>query len=268
MRTRLILALLLIPATLIAAEPNCPNVIVILADDMGIDSVSGYNPEMGMKTPSIDQLMREGMSFTDAHSTSGVCSPTRYSVLTGRYNWRSSLKRGTVSKWERPLIEDQRLTLPEMFREHDYDTACIGKWHLGWNWPKKSGGTTEKLNEIDFTAPIKGGPNDHGFDYYFGDDVPNWPPYAWRENDKLLGELTAKMEAGAMLGVSAGPSVEDWDFTQFSLSTRNDGRTIFVSVRTRKSRSFSMCRCRHHTRRSLPARSSKVHRRSVSMRIS
>ena len=86
-----------------------PNIIVILADDMGLDSVSAFNSRMGMTTPAIDQLAREGMSFTDAHSTSSVCSPTRYGLLTGRYNWRSRLKRGIVGKWERPLFETPRL---------------------------------------------------------------------------------------------------------------------------------------------------------------
>ena len=138
--------------------------------------------------------------------------PTRYSVLTGRYSWRSRLKRGIVGKWERPLIDDKRLTLPEMFAEHGYNTAMIGKWHLGWHWSGKDGKQTETLNEIDFTKRVKGGPIDHGFDYYFGDDVPNWPPYVWRENDRLLGEITSQMKQGAMLGVSAGPSVKDWDF--------------------------------------------------------
>ncbi len=199
---------------LLSGQENSPkpNIILILADDMGIDSVSAMNDKLGLETPAIDRLVSEGMSFTDAHSTSGVCSPTRYSVLTGRYNWRSRLKQGIVGKWERPLIEDKRLTLPEMLREQGYATTMIGKWHLGWHWPKKGGGTTEKLGEIDFTAPVSGGPNDHGFDDYFGDDVPNWPPYVWRKNEQLLGELTSQMKSGAMLGVSAGPAVDDWDF--------------------------------------------------------
>ncbi len=194
------------------ANETTPNVIVILADDMGIDSVSAFNDQLGMSTPAIDQLVQQGISFTDAHSTSGVCTPTRYGLLTGRYNWRSRLKRGIVGKWERPLIEDQRLTLPEMMKQHGYDTACIGKWHLGWLWPKKGGGTTEKLAEIDFSQPVDGGPNAHGFDYYFGDDVPNWPPYVWRENERLLGDVSQTMKQGAMIGVSAGPAVANWDF--------------------------------------------------------
>ena len=232
-----VLALLSITAALHAADSARPNVIVILADDMGIDSVSALNDKMGLKTPAIDQLMREGMSFTDAHSTSGVCSPTRYSVLAGRYNWRSRLKRGIVGKWGRPLIEARRLTLPEMFRANGYDTACIGKWHLGWHWPKKGGGTTEKPGEIDFTAAVKGGPNDHGFDYYYGDDVPNWPPYAWRENDRVLGEITTRMKAGIMAGVSSGPAVADWDFRAV-LAEYTKGWCQYIRERTDQQRPF------------------------------
>lgn len=205
------LSLTLVSSKAIAETPH-PNVIVILADDMGLDSVAHFNAKLNLKTPAIDRLAAEGMSFRDAHSTSAVCTPTRYSVLTGRYNWRSRLKRGIVGKWERPLIQQQRVTIAEMFQHHDYQTACIGKWHLGWNWPKQGGGTTSKQNEIDFTQPITGGPNDHGFEYYFGDDVPNWPPYAWRENDRILGNITTTMKAGALVGVGAGPAVEDWDF--------------------------------------------------------
>ncbi len=189
-----------------------PNIVLILADDMGWDSVSALNLEMGMETPNIDRLASSGVLFTDAHSPSSVCSPTRYSVLTGRYSWRSRLKKGIVGQWERPLVEPERLTLAEMLRERGYATACIGKWHLGWNWPRVGGGTTERRSEIDFTRPVTGGPIDHGFDWYFGDDVPNWPPYAWRENDRLLGRITTEIRGTPLVGVSPGPSVGNWDF--------------------------------------------------------
>jgi len=189
-----------------------PNIVLIYADDMGYDAVSEYNDRLGMETPNLDRLVRQGMMFTDAHSSSGVCSPSRYSLLTGRYHWRTRLKSGIVGKWERPLIKDERLTMPELLQDAGYDTAMFGKWHLGWNWPAKDGDTTSGPDRIDFDAPVTGGPVDHGFDYYFGDDVPNWPPYAWRENDRVLGDLTTTMEKGRMVGVSSGPAVEDWSF--------------------------------------------------------
>ncbi len=187
-----------------------PNIVLILADDMGIDSVAAFNDKLGLETPHLDRLVAGGMSFMDAHSSSAVCSPTRYGLLTGRYNWRSSLKSSIVGRWAPSLIDEKRLTLPAMLRKKGYATTMIGKWHLGHNWPKKGGGITTKLAEIDFTGSIKGGPVDRGFDYWFGDDVPNWPPYAWRENDRLLGKITTTSKALGLKGVSDGPAVADW----------------------------------------------------------
>lgn len=195
------------------AADQRPNIVLILGDDMGIDSVSAFNNKMGLKTPNIDRLVGEGMSFMDAHSSSAVCSPTRYGVLTGRYNWRSRLKRGIVGKWERPLIGEDRLTIASMLKTKGYGTRMIGKWHLGHNWPKKGGWFTEKLDEIDFGGRLEGGPTDRGFDYWFGDDVPNWPPYAWHENDRLLGEITTTAKESGLtsyVGVGDGPAVADW----------------------------------------------------------
>ena len=108
---------------LIAETP--PNIILIFGDDMGLDCVNAFNDRLGLKTPHIDRLANEGLSFMDAHSTSAVCSPSRYGLLTGRYNWRSRLKQGIVGKWERPLIEPNRLTMPEMLRRQGYRTHMI-----------------------------------------------------------------------------------------------------------------------------------------------
>lgn len=186
--------------------------VLILADDMGIDSVAALNERCGLATPNFDRLVREGMTFTDAHSGSAVCSPTRYGVLTGRYSWRSRLKRGIVGKWQPPLIAADRLTLPGMLRQAGYHTACIGKWHLGWHWPKAGGGFTTQPAEIDWHGRLRGGPTERGFDLYFGDDVPNWPPFVWIENDRVQGVPSATMKAGAMVGVSAGPARPGWQF--------------------------------------------------------
>ena len=205
--------LLLVTASSLSVAADKPNIMLIFADDMGIDSVGALNDRLGLKTPNLDRLAAEGISFMDAHSTSGVCSPSRYGLLTGRYHWRSRLKRGIVGQWERPLIEDGRLTLPSMLKQHGYVTQMIGKWHLGHNWPKKGGGFTEKLAEIDFSGSIPGGPNAIGFDQWFGDDVPNWPPYAWRENDRIVGTITTTSKAIGLTkytGVGNGPAVKDW----------------------------------------------------------
>lgn len=164
-----------------------PNIVFILADDMGIDSVSALNARCGIETPHIDRLIRQGMHFTDAHSGSAVCSPTRYGVLTGRYSWRSTMKRGIVGRYKPPLIGGDRLTVGGMLQDSGYHTACIGKWHLGWNWFDKNGKPTTNAKTVDYSKATSGGPVDRGFHYYFGDDVPNWPPYVYFENHKTLG---------------------------------------------------------------------------------
>jgi arylsulfatase A-like enzyme len=174
-----------------------PNVIIILADDMGSDSISAFNDKLGFKTPRIDALAKESMVFSDGHSGSAVCTPTRYGLLTGRYSWRSRLKKGIVPKWDAPLIEEGRMTIASMLSENGYATACIGKWHLGWEWPFESGdevpigngGALGKLaaRGVDWKAPVTGGPIDRGFDYHFGDGTINWPPFVYVENDRLLG---------------------------------------------------------------------------------
>ncbi len=169
-----------------------PNIIIIYADDMGYGDAQCYNFRSLIPTPHIDNLASEGMIFTDAHSASAVCSPSRYSLLTGRYNWRTSLKKHVLWPWEKPLIKQERITLPEMLKEKGYQTGAIGKWHLGWNWPTTNGkeARNENGHNVDYSKPIGGGPVAHGFDYYYGDDVPNFPPYTFIENDKITTKPT------------------------------------------------------------------------------
>ena len=203
---------LLIPLALTAAFPvdRLRNVVVILADDMGLSSLHAEHPGSGLPTPNLDRLAGQGMSFTDAHSGSAVCSPTRYGLLTGRYSWRTSLKAGIVGKWGPPLIDPERTTLADVAHQAGLHTACIGKWHLGWRWPKAGGGTTSKAADIDYALPIGGGALEAGFDHYFGDDVPNWPPYIWIEDDHALALPAEEMPGGKYLGVSPGPMTPEW----------------------------------------------------------
>ena len=207
-----------------------PNIVFILADDMSFDSVSANNPKMGtLKTPHIDRLISQGMNFTDAHSGSAVCTPTRYGLLTGRYCWRTPLKNSVLWDWAAPLIKPDRLTVAEILQQQGYATGMVGKWHLGMSWHDKDGKIVNgnlKLSDasfkkgaaadriaaavrrIDYTQAVRGGPVDHGFDYYFGVDVPNFPPYVWIENDKLLG-IPSVPKPKEMFGC-IGPMLPGW----------------------------------------------------------
>lgn len=115
-----------------------PNIVYILADDLGYGDVSVNNPDGKISTPNIDQLAVEGMRFTDAHSPSSVCTPTRYALMTGRYPWRSRLPVGVLRGYSRTLIEENRPTVASLLKKHGYETGVVGKWHLGLDWiPKK-----------------------------------------------------------------------------------------------------------------------------------
>lgn len=166
-----------------------PNIILILADDMGYGDAGCLNPDSKIPTPNIDRLAEEGISFTNAHAPASVCTPTRYGILTGRYPWRSRLKQGVLWVWDKPLIEENRLTIGKMLQIQGYTTACIGKWHLGWNWPTVDFLPATVKNEgrnVDYTKSILNGPTSKGFDYYFGMDIPSLPPHCFIENDKVM----------------------------------------------------------------------------------
>jgi arylsulfatase A-like enzyme len=169
-----------------------PNVVYILADDLGYGDLGCYNPESKIPTPRLNQFAAEGMRFTDAHSPSSVCTPTRYALLTGRYAWRTRLQRNVLGPWDKPLIASDRLTVGKLLQRHGYTTACIGKWHLGLNYittdgKPPNGGAQIALSNVDFTKSITESPITRGFDHYFGTIVPNYPPYCFIENDRTVG---------------------------------------------------------------------------------
>ncbi len=171
----------LIPALLLALfavdtpAAEKPNILVIYTDDQGYGDVSCLNPESKFQTPAIDRLAAEGMTFTDGHSGDTVCSPSRYMLLTGRYSWRTRLKSGVLGAETPCLIEGDRMTLASLTNQHGYDTAMIGKWHLGMDFHGERGSR-------DWTQPVQDMPLDKGFEYFFG--IPaslNYGLLAWFE---------------------------------------------------------------------------------------
>jgi arylsulfatase A len=209
-------------------ENSRPNIVIIYADDMGYGDLNCQNPDSKIPTPNLDKLASEGMRFTDAHSSSGICSPSRFALLTGMYHWRR--QHDIVNSFGKPFFNDSDVTLPQVLKQNGYTTACIGKWHLGWDWEfknepsgevKQSGRLQKFYNpeDIDWNKPIAGGPLDRGFDYYFGDDVINFPPYAWIENNRIIEAPDDVMDINN-IGFDTkegnwefrpGPKVKDWN---------------------------------------------------------
>lgn len=157
-----------------------PNIIFILADDMGYGDVSYFDNNSKLKTENLDRMAQEGVVFTDAHSSSSVSTPTRYGILTGRYNWRSTLKNDVLYGYDKALIPADRETMASMLRKNGYTTAGIGKWHLGWDWDNIDAGK----DKVDFSKPVQNGPTTRGFDYFYGFcGSLDMAPYVYIEND-------------------------------------------------------------------------------------
>lgn len=157
------------------AQATKPNVIIIYTDDQGFGDLSATNADAKFQTPNLDRLAGEGITFTNGHSADSVCTPSRYSLLTGRYSWRTRLKVGVMGSEGECLIPDGRMTLPSMLGDAGYDTAMVGKWHLGMDFP----GTPTRR---DWSKPIVDMPLDKGFDYFYG--IPaslNYGILAWFE---------------------------------------------------------------------------------------
>lgn len=201
------LAFLALTAALHAADK--PNFIFILCDDLGYGDVRCLNPEGKIATPNMDRIAKEGVIFTDAHTPSSVCTPTRYGTLTGRYNWRTKLQNGVLGGLSPHLIDASRTTVASMLKSQGYNTACIGKWHLGMDWALKEGQAVSELTiesreqawSVDFTLPAKNGPNSVGFDYYFGISASlDMVPYCFIENDRVTAQPTEDRELEMVQG--------------------------------------------------------------------
>ncbi|WP_235295815.1 sulfatase family protein [Portibacter marinus] len=221
------LFILLISLELFCQEVS-PNIVIIYADDMGYGDLNCQNSDSKIPTPHLDRLAAEGMRFTDAHSSSGICSPSRFALLTGSYHWRR--QHEIVGSFGPPFFKDSDVTLAHVLQNVGYETACIGKWHLGWDWEfiNEPSETVEQWgrerpfygpDDVVWDEPIKGGPLERGFNYYFGDGTINFPPYAWVENDRVMEAPTEIMDINNIgydiregsWEFRPGPKVKDWN---------------------------------------------------------
>lgn len=224
-------ATMAVSRSLAAAEPEAarPNIVFILADDMGFGDISSLNSHSQIPTPNIDRLTRGGRYFTDAHSPSALCTPTRYGVLTGRYCFRTRVKRSVLWGYSRHLIEPERTTVASLLKQNGYSTACIGKWHLGMDFPTQGGvgfsATNEEIDrrsfrgDVDWAGRITNGPLAVGFDSFYGISASlDMHPYIYIRDDRFVGECTTEMDLlfiteatkGARYGDNTGPAHADF----------------------------------------------------------
>ncbi len=209
-----------------AAAADRPNVLILYADDLGYGDLGVTNAESKIPTPHLDRLAAQGLTFTDAHSSSGICTPSRYALLTGRHHWRDF--HGIVNAFGGSVFQQDQLTLPGLLKANGYRTACIGKWHLGWDWEAIRDPAVQPVGQgrgkglppaaFDWTRPIPGGPLAVGFEHYFGDTVINFPPYAWIEDDRVVTAPDVMMDTTRWPTIKEGnwecrpgPMVAGWN---------------------------------------------------------
>ncbi len=209
----------------VGVDARPPNIVLILADDMGFGDIGCYNPESQIPTPNIDALAQRGTRWTDMHTPSAVCTPSRYGLLTGRYAWRTHLPYGVLYGYEPALIEAGRTTLPQLLRRRGYHTACVGKWHLGMGFHTKPGETVdfsaplpwkgedpELEHRIDLCAPIDDGPITRGFDTFFGTAgcATAQPPFAFIDQDVFV-ETPTEFRSKVHFTGRPGMHARSWD---------------------------------------------------------
>ncbi|MBK1832649.1 sulfatase family protein [Roseibacillus ishigakijimensis] len=242
-----VLSALLFAGETVAQSPvEKPNVLVLYADDLGYGDLGCYHEGSKIPTPHLDQLAREGMRFTDGHSSSGICTPSRYALLTGRYHWRDF--HSIVNAMGSSVFAPERLTWPEMMQEAGYETACIGKWHLGWDWEAiRKEGVEGQAHEIyDWSQPVPDGPLAHGFDSYFGDTVINFPPYAWIRDDRLVEAPDTTLSKNGVAQKTKegnwetrpGAARSDWDFYDVLPALTREGERYLAEKKKQKTPFF------------------------------
>lgn len=231
-------------------EPNekRPNIIYILADDLGYGDIGAFNPDGKIKTPFIDQMAKDGLLFTDAHSPSAVCTPTRYGILTGRYSWRSPLKQGVLTGKSKALIPETRTTVASLMKNAGYQTAFIGKWHLGWDWAQKDstlnageGWNPSDFDNLDFTKAVTNTPNDLGFDYAYGHSGSlDMAPYAYVENGTITANVDHVTEdKGKYTWWRKGPTAADFKHDEVTPNFFNKA-TEYIKENGKREKPFFM----------------------------
>jgi arylsulfatase A-like enzyme len=218
------------------ADP--PNIVYILADDLGYGDVHAFNARSKIATPNLDRLAGDGMRFTDAHSGSAVCTPTRYGILTGRYAWRTRLQQSVFGGYSPPLIDPGRITVASLLKRHGYRTACIGKWHLGLEWatrPHTEFGDTVNpagdIGTVDYRAPFRGGPTALGFDEFFGiSGALDMPPFIFLNGDRCEGVPTVRKT-----WLRTGPAEKDFEAEEV-MSTITTRAVAFLEAQAKARR--------------------------------
>jgi arylsulfatase A len=231
-----------------AKAADQPNILILYADDLGYGDLGCYNSDSKIPTPNLDALAATGLRFTDGHSSSGICTPSRYALLTGRHHWRKF--HGIVNAFGASAFDAERLTMPEMLREKGYATAAIGKWHLGWDWAAIRKPDAQQAGEgrrkfwgpeaFDWSQSIPDGPLAHGFDHYFGDTVINFPPYCWIEDDRVTAVPDRIMDTELFKPIKEGnwefrpgPMITGWDpYTNIPTTTQRGIEYIHAQAET------------------------------------
>ena len=243
--TSVLVLISLLPAVFQAGASERPNIVYILADDLGVGDVGCYNAASKIPTPHLDRLAGEGMRFTDAHTPSSVCTPTRYGILTGRYCWRTRLTQRVLDGFDPPLIEVDRLTVPKLLQQAGYNTGCVGKWHLGMQWTDTMGAPLPAVpvdrrtpprpgRDVDYGVPVTGGPNDVGFDWYYGISASlNMSPFCYIEDDRPVLAPTIPSPRIKTEFISVDEGIRSPDFTIAGVMPQLTGQAVeYIEAQT------------------------------------